>query len=162
MDNFERVKQFIDKNLHLMLPPKRIPASEAMILQLENELDIKFRGEYLRFIQQWGSISLVGNWNNYFALYQHKERTIYWVISEAQYLWTTGLPRSYIPIVSVDGDEYYCLEPGIDGDQAVHAWDPFGKEFVRKQSDSLFELIWQDIVEHAIPNAKEDGEIVNL
>ena len=66
------------------------------------------------------------------------------------------------PIVSDEGDEYYCLEPGIDGNQAVYAWDPFGSEFIRKQSDSLFELIWQDIVEHAIPNAKENGDVVNL
>ena len=162
MNYFNQVQQFIANNPQLILPIHATPASNALLAKLENELNIKFCSEYLRFIQNWGSVCLAGTVHNYFALYQYKEKTIYWVTDEAQYLWTTGLPRSYIPIVSDEGDEYYCLEPAVDGDQAVYAWDPFGSEFIRKQSDSLFELIWQDIVEHAIPNAKENGDIVHL
>ena len=97
MDNFERVKRFIDMNPQLSSSRSGIPVSETMVLQLEKELDIKFRGEYLRFIQLWGSISMVGSWHEYFAIYPFQGRAFYWVTDEAQHLWTTGLPRSYIP-----------------------------------------------------------------
>lgn len=163
---YEKVKQFIEKNPQLaMSTHATISATDEMVARIEEELGLKLRGEYLQFIRTWGTISLAGCVNDYFAIYRWGGRVIDWVIDEAKYLWNSkGLPHNYIPIVSMNGEDWYCLDPSIDGNQAVYFFDCFAglNELSRKESDSLFELIWRDIEENGIPNSLKDGDQVNL
>ena len=159
---YEKVKQFIDMNPQLRMQGFGIPASEEMVARLEQELNVKFRGEYLQFIREWGSISLAGCFIEFFAIYPFKGRIINWVMDEAKYCWEKGLDRKLIPIATIDGDEFYCLDPSIDGDQAIYRWEPHFNEILGKLSDSLFELIWREIEEEVIPNSRENGDPVYL
>ena len=159
---YDKVKLFIDKNSHLLLPPEGISASNVLVEQLENELDIRFYGEYLQFIRNWGRILLPGFIDSYDAVYLWENKEIYWVINEAKYCWKKGLDRKLIPILTIDGGEYYCLDPSIDGNQAVYRWDTHFNVLLDKLSDSLFELIWREIEDRVIPNSIKDGRIVNL
>lgn len=159
---YEKVKQFVEKNPHLVLPVYGIPATTEIVMRVEKELGLKLCGEYLQFIQTWGSLLLVGFSYDYDAVYLWDSKEIYWVIDEAKHLWNNrGLPRNYIPIVSMDGEDWFCLDPTVDGDQAVYFFDGAANKLYRKESDSLFELIWREIEERVIPNAMKEGRQVN-
>ena len=47
MTNYEKVKQFIDKNPQLYLSQEELPASDEMVRKIEQELEITLQGEYL-------------------------------------------------------------------------------------------------------------------
>jgi len=158
---FEKVKYFIDKNPQLVVD-RGISATDKTIVHIEKELSLKLRGEYLQFIQAWGSILLSGFIYDYFAIYLWEDKEILWVIDEAHLCWEKGLDRKLIPILSCDGGEHYCLDPSVDGNQAVYRWDTHFNKIIGKLSDSLFELLWREIEERVIPNAVEEGKQVNL
>jgi len=143
---YEKVKQFIDNNPRLVLPVYGIPATDEMLVYIEKELGLKFCGEYLQFIQTWGSLLVDGFIERYEAIYRWENKEIYWVINEAQNCWKKGLDRKLIPILTIDGGEHYCLDPSIDGNQAVYRWDTHFNEVLGKLSDSLFELMWREII----------------
>ena len=160
---YERIKRFINKNPHLVLPLHGIPATDEMVLQLEGNLGLKLKGEYLQFIQTWGSLLLAGFIERYEAIYSWNDKEIFWVLNESQFCWEKkGLDRKLIPILSIEGDAHYCLDPSIDGNQSVYLWDTHFNKIIEKLSDSLFELIWREIEKNVIPNAMKGGKQVNL
>ena len=162
---YEKVKLFIDMNPHLTIP--QTPATDEMITHIEETLNLTLKGEYLQLIRHWGTLLLYCSRNDrYHGIYRFNDgnsvRLIYSVIDYTMSCRKTGIDHHFIAFVSIEGDEYLVLNPQIDGDQEVFRWNYFEQKFEGKISESLFQLIWQDIEECVIPFAKKDGKPVNL
>ena len=148
-------------NPQLILPMYGIPATNKMVQKIESELNIRLSGEYLKFIQEWGSLTLDGYYNPVLGTYSFNDSCIYWMIDETLFCRKNGLENNFIPVISIDGGEYYCLDPSIDGNQPVFSWETRLNRFLEKKSDSFFEFLWHAIEANVISHARDSGTHVN-
>jgi len=165
MNYFSQVKNFVDTNPHLIFP--EAGATDDMLVHIKNTLKLEIKGEYLKLITNWGTLMLNGSrYSGYDGVFHYigtkMSKLIYTVIDHTQNCRNQGFDNKYIAFVSIEGDEFLCLDPSIDGLQPIFRWDYFQQQMVGQVSESLFELIWDDINECVIPTAKREGNIVNL
>lgn len=163
MNNFNKIKSFLEKNPEMLVYPSDGPLSPFEIQYIEKELGVTIAGEYLQFLQTWRALSMASCAYEYWGVYEVKEYGIpkpdgkvWWVIEATLECRESGLDHKYIAIASDDEHVHLCLDPSIDGKQEVILWACFEKEHLGKHADSLFDAIWEDICENAITDPDLD------
>ncbi|MDR1485156.1 MAG: SMI1/KNR4 family protein [Planctomycetaceae bacterium] len=159
MNSFNKIKKFLEKNPD-MLVIQEGPLSIEEIQHIEKELGIKIAGEYLQFLQTWRSLNIYGCFNEYNAVYEFNNKDVFGVISQTLECRASGLDHKYIPIAIDDEHVCLCIDPSVEGNQKIVVWGNFEQEFFDEEhAGSLFDEIWNDIIENAIPAAEEDEDV---
>jgi hypothetical protein len=154
MTNFEKIKYFIDNNPDLCF--LGYPASDDLIKEIENKLNVRFPNEYRILLKEWGSVVLAVGRYRYDGIRVWEGKLMLDVIDYTMRCREYGLPDTYFAFSSIDGDEYLCMDTSSNNTDVLF-YDPFEKYFPRKLATSLFDAIYDDIETWIIPNLKEEN-----
>ncbi|MDR1290234.1 MAG: ankyrin repeat domain-containing protein [Planctomycetaceae bacterium] len=158
---FDKIKSFIEQYPEYS-DVDGIPATEDIIQEMEEKLNIRFPYEYRLFLEHWGELWFRGSYYTYYGVREWKKndknKIMQDVVDDTLACWEHGLPHSYIVFATDEGEEYLCMDTSEEN-PSIQRWDFFEEYFVVTIAGSFFEQICNDINEHSIPNILKNYKV---
>lgn len=123
------------------------PVSSEVISEAEKMLDLKFPESYKKFLEQYGSMEIVGAISIYGIgvsdphLHELTDSAVHLTLELRE---ETQLPHYYLAFYNNEGDEQWCLDTRKEN-ASIIIWNYFSKDIERKYNEDFVNMIFSEI-----------------